>query len=229
MFSAETYWENRYVDGGTSGPGSRDGEADEKVRIVQSVINEYGIHSLFELGCGDGHVASRLQVPTYIGYDPSAKARSMCEQAMPDHLIVDQLPHTIVPEIDLTLSMDVIFHLIDDVDYQRHLTLLLGMTNGHVLIYGTNHDQRGAPHVLHREWLKDVPIGWEVSELLCAYKHAWLITWRKPKEAADVAGLITQETGELLERYASGVLKDQLIVEIGGYTGRSTCFLAQSA
>ena len=229
MFDTATYWENRYMTGGISGPGSRGAEADEKVRIVQSVIDDRGVTSMIDLGCGDGYIATQLNVPMYVGYDPSAMSLKLCKTLMPERLFIDHLPHFVEPRLDLTLSMDVIFHLIDDIDFQKHLTILLGLTKKDALIYGTNHVQRGAAHVLHREWVGTIPLGWSVEELNSSYKKAWLISWAKPSEAADVAGLIKLDTGRLLEGYASEVPEDQLIVEIGGYTGRSTCFLAQGA
>lgn len=48
----------------------------------------------------------------------------------------------------------------------------------------------------------------------------------KPEE---VPGRITVETGNLLRRLAAQVPRDQLIVEIGAFKGRSACFLASGS
>lgn len=45
----------------------------------------------------------------------------------------------------------------------------------------------------------------------------------------DVPGLIPDSTGQLLRRLAQAVPADQVIVEIGAYRGRSTCFLAHGS
>jgi len=49
------------------------------------------------------------------------------------------------------------------------------------------------------------------------------------KNPADVPGLISLETGKLLQCLAQDVPAGQCIVEIGAYLGRSTCFLASGA
>jgi predicted O-methyltransferase YrrM len=45
----------------------------------------------------------------------------------------------------------------------------------------------------------------------------------------DVDGLITKESGELLQKLAGTVPVGQVIVEIGAFLGRSTCYLASGA
>lgn len=45
----------------------------------------------------------------------------------------------------------------------------------------------------------------------------------------DVPGRISVEVGGILRFFAKHVPADQLIVEIGAYQGRSTCFLAQGS
>jgi len=45
----------------------------------------------------------------------------------------------------------------------------------------------------------------------------------------DVEGLITTEAGELLQTLATKVPEGRVIVEIGAFLGRSTCYLAAGA
>lgn len=49
------------------------------------------------------------------------------------------------------------------------------------------------------------------------------------KEPSEVSGLISHETGKLLRFLASLVDPRHVIVEIGAYQGRSTCYLASGA
>lgn len=231
-FEAVQFWEQRYARGGTSGAGSAGSEAQAKVGIVQTVIEELGARTVLDVGCGDGVVASWIKCPDYVGLDPSLKALDMCRALMPTRSFVAELPDPREPTYDLALSLDVIFHLVDDADYEQHLTTLLGWTRDAVLIYGTNHDQRGAPHVRHRAWTGDIPPGWTVEkrdvDVADPRKAAWLIRWERPRRAEDVRGLIPLSTGEHLEAWARGVPDGQRIVEIGAYTGRSTAFLARA-
>jgi len=230
------YWEARYRDGGCSGKGSRGAEALAKVATVQGVINRFGVTSMLDLGCGDGFVAKRLDVARYVGYDPAPTAVAACRALMPDRTFTTTLPDDVVyrPEFDLTMSLDVLFHLVDGSEYDHHLAALLGMTTGRALVYATNHDERGAAHVLHRRWVEDVPPGWDLEDVELPFapdkrKRATLIRWGNPTRAEEVQGLIPARVGALLERAAADVKPGQCIVEIGAYTGRSTAFLARGA
>lgn len=176
--SVASYWETRYRQGGTSGPGSRGDEAELKVSTVQSVIDALGVRSMLDLGCGDGHVAAGLWVERYVGYDPSATARALCRSALRGHegaVVVDEVPDE---AFDLLLSMDVMHHLVTEESYRAHLATLFSGLAPHVLVYGTDHDQRGAAHVLHRHWTPEVPEGWQVHETPTRFKTAWLISQR---------------------------------------------------
>lgn len=168
------YWETRYAAGRGSGAGSRGEEAAWKARLLQRVIDHYHVKSLLDLGCGDGHVASRIFVKRYVGYDPSRTAREMCMVLMPEREFTEVPPDG---KFDLVVSMDVIFHLVTDELYRNYLSLLFSDRSDIVFVYGTNRDQQGREHVLHRRWLNDVPTGWTVESLPSKFgKDAWLIT-----------------------------------------------------
>jgi len=172
------YWDRRYATGGTSGAGSRGAEAEEKVAIVQRVIDERGVCSVLDLGCGDGYVASRLRVAEYVGYDPAPSALALCRATMPCRTFVGELPDG---PFDIVLSLDVMFHLVDDTSYCEHLNALFTRAQNLVFVYSTNHNERGRAHVLHRHWTQDVPLGWQLVRVYTPMddtrKHAWL--WRR--------------------------------------------------
>lgn len=46
---------------------------------------------------------------------------------------------------------------------------------------------------------------------------------------AELTGLVSAEVGETLASYAAEVPKDQAIVELGSFKGKSTCYLAAGA
>ena len=160
-FSAARYWEDRYRKGGISGAGSRGDEAAWKVAQIQHVITTYRVRSLLDLGCGDGVVVAGLRVPTYVGYDVAPTAVAACKALMPYHQFTTELPPESVT-FDMTMSVDVLFHLVDPEDFRAHLGALFSRSHRLVLIYATDHDQRGAPHVLHRAWTRSwsPPEGW---------------------------------------------------------------------
>ncbi|MEX2620151.1 MAG: class I SAM-dependent methyltransferase [Egibacteraceae bacterium] len=168
-----TYWEERYRKGGFSGAGSRGAEAREKIALVNEVAGINRVETLLDLGCGDGHVAAGLSVSRYTGYDPAPAAVALAREERPSGDFITQLP----PEgtrFDLVLSMDVMFHLVKDADYQAYLAALFGYGDL-VLVYGTDKHLEGHHHVLHREWTKDIPPGWSRRELPTTFKRAWLL------------------------------------------------------
>ena len=219
------YWERRYASGGISGSGSRGAEAEAKAALLKAVLHRTVPDTILDLGCGDGVVISGVDVPDgYVGYDPSPTAVNRCRKLMPHRTFTNTIPEG---QFDLVLSMDVMHHLVDDADYFAYLATLLGKARRHVLVYGTNHYQQGHSHVLHRKWTDNIPMGWTVEKMPIKHKTGWLLTWEEPKQAENVKGGISLSIGQLLERLASKVSAEQVIVEIGAYVGRSTAFLSR--
>ena len=117
-------------------------------------------------GCGDGRVASRLRVARYLGLDVSPEGLRLCKDACGDRpgwafALYDGVTPPPLPEADLALSLDIIFHLVDDTLYRRHLELVFGSAPL-VCIQSSNKVERGRAHVLHRRFLDDVPKGWGI-------------------------------------------------------------------
>lgn len=167
------YWEERYRRGGFSGAGSRGEEAAQKVQLVNDVVEANGVQSLLDLGCGDGHVAAGISVARYTGYDPAPSALALAREQRPDGHFMRTLPAGPM-RFDMTLSMDVLFHLVDERTYAEYLEALFGYSDL-VLVYGTDKELQGRSHVLHRVWTKDVPPGWSMQEIPVRFKRAWLL------------------------------------------------------
>lgn len=163
-----SYWEKRYAEGGTSGAGSYGPSADFKAGVLNSFVEEVGATSVLELGCGDGNQLSLARYPKYLGVDVSATAVARCRERFREDNTKDfmRLGELSDEEADLALSLDVIYHLIEDEVYQKHLSLLFESSRKAVAIYSTNRDDsRCAAHVRHREFLPAVSSrfpGWEL-------------------------------------------------------------------
>ena len=158
------YWESRYLSGRRgSGEGSRGAAARRKAAFVNRLTDRYRVNRIIDWGCGDGEVARRLKVRRYVGLDVSAAALDICRGrvSLPrtTWLHFDGIRAPKLPPAGLALSLDVLFHLTDDVLYRRHLGLLFGSAPL-VCIHSSNSDEAGEAHVLHREFLPDVPRGW---------------------------------------------------------------------
>jgi SAM-dependent methyltransferase len=152
-FSSSDYWERRYRAGGHSGAGSHGHLAAFKAGVINGFIADNAIGDVLDLGCGDGHLLSLLQAPNYIGVDVSPTALAGCATRFPDHRF---LPFAALdPSIraDLVLSIDVIFHLVEDAVFARYMHALFAHARRFVLVYSSNTDCTwSSPHVRHRRF-----------------------------------------------------------------------------
>jgi SAM-dependent methyltransferase len=168
-FDAITYWEWRYRESNRgSGPGSERKQADHKAGYLNLLIEREHVLSVIDWGCGDGRVISRVRARIYLGLDVSESALRLCQATCGERsrwswALFDGFTAPPLPPADLSLSLDVIFHLVDDAMYRRHLELVFGAADL-VCIQSSNRDENGYPHVRHREFLKDVPQGWSIVD-----------------------------------------------------------------
>lgn len=154
------YWEDRYRLGGESGDGSRGVNAEYKASVINRFITQHDIRSMIEFGCGDGIQLEMFNVPTYIGVDVSRTVIQQCRTRFSE----DAGKRFILSKdyagerADLSLSLDVIFHLVEDPVYNIYLDRLFAAAERYVLIYSTSADLQntGVPHVRHRDVAADV-------------------------------------------------------------------------
>ncbi len=71
---------------------------------------------MIEYGCGDGNQLILADYPQYIGFDVSPDAVALCKKIFSADLtkafhLMDEYNHQTA---DLTLSLDVIYHLVED-------------------------------------------------------------------------------------------------------------------
>ncbi len=166
-FSSRAYWEARYRSGGTSGAGSYGGLVSFKADVINAFVADNAVASVLDLGCGDGSLLSRLAVSDYVGVDVSATALASCGARFPQHRFVpfDALD-SVVPA-ELAMSIDVIFHLVEDSVFNRTMEALFSHATRFVLIYSSNQDcDWPAPHVRHRCFTNHVAAAWPEWRLL---------------------------------------------------------------
>lgn len=75
---SRTYWDRRYAFGGYSGAGSSGRLAAFKAETLNRFVEQHGIGSVVELGCGDGNQLSLGAYPFYLGIDVSREAVRRC-------------------------------------------------------------------------------------------------------------------------------------------------------
>jgi SAM-dependent methyltransferase len=152
-FSSSDYWERRYRAGGHSGAGSCGRLAAFKAGVINGFMADNAIADVLDLGCGDGHLLAQLQVPGYIGVDVSTTALACCVMRFPRHRFLPFAALDASIGADLVLSIDVIFHLVEDAVFVSYMHALFAHAKRFVLVYSSNTDRNwSSPHVRHRRF-----------------------------------------------------------------------------
>ena len=172
------YWERRYESGGDSGVGSSGALAAFKADFLNGFVEREGVASVIELGCGDGRQLSLARYPRYVGLDVAHDAIRRCANRFGDDgtksfFLYDPdcfVDHTGVFVADLALSLDVVFHLVEDAVFEQHMQHLFGVARRFVIVYSSDFDGPGmAAHVRHRNvsaWVASSFPAWERTEVV---------------------------------------------------------------
>jgi len=156
-FSSSAYWEQRYRAGGTSGAGSYGHMAAFKAGVINGFVADNAIASVLDLGCGDGNLLSLLQVPHYVGVDVAPTALAGCMARFPQHRFLPFSALEAPERMELALSIDVVFHLVEDGAFARYMHALFAHATRFVLIHSSNAEQTwSSPHVRHRRFTDHV-------------------------------------------------------------------------
>lgn len=155
--SSENYWEQRYAQGGDSGAGSFGKFAEFKADVINRFIKEHSVSSVIEFGCGDGSQLQLANYPHYTGFDISETAIALCQEkfafdATKKFLLMKEY---MGERADLTLSLDVIYHLVEDDVFENHMKILFDASERYAVIYSSDSDNNylywGA-HVRNRKF-----------------------------------------------------------------------------
>ena len=162
-FDSASYWQARYESGGDSGDGSKGANARHKANYLNSFVKDNQIRSVVEFGCGDGLQLSLANYPDYVGLDVSEIAVEKCRTlfGLDTHKRFYRLPTLSSVVCELSLSLDVTYHLIEDDVYECHLKDVFSSATRYVIFYTTDSDTVdrtvvSADHVFHRSFCRDV-------------------------------------------------------------------------
>lgn len=181
--TSKSYWEDRYVSGGTSGAGSYGRLAEFKSRVLNEIVTERRVQSVVEFGCGDGAQLSLAKYPTYLGVDVSPAAVDACKakfahDTTKSFVTLDafRASHRMN---DLALSLDVVYHLIEDPIFEDHMADLFQAASKFVAIYSSDsaHIPAPAPHVRHRNftaWIEKNRPEWQLTKV---YRNPYPYRW----------------------------------------------------
>lgn len=152
---SDRFWEKRYREGDNSGPGSYGRLAEYKAEILNAFVSGHNVDSVIEFGCGDGNQLRLCSYPRYLGIDVSRTAVDRCielfasDQAKRFCLLDDYDGE----RADLALSLDVIYHLIEDSVFEHYMRTLFAAAERYVVLYTSNfeHDpNRPVTYIRHR-------------------------------------------------------------------------------
>lgn len=162
-FSSAAYWQERYTAGGSSGAGSQGASARLKAAFLNRFVRENKVETVVEFGCGDGEQLSLAEYPFYTGYDVSGVALQRCWDRYGDDYTKEffLLPRHHKQRKHLSLSLDVIYHLVEDSVYERHLHDVFAASARWAILYTSDTDRGAsnefvADHVHHRPVAADV-------------------------------------------------------------------------
>ena len=180
-FDSGAYWESRYASGRTSGDGSYGELASFKAKVLSHFVDTHDIETVIEYGCGDGNQLSLIHYMSYLGFDVSATAVNKCrekfknDQSKRFELVSDYQGET----ADLTLSLDVLYHLVEDDIFHAYMERLFSSAEKYVIIYSNNSNSwplENKPHVRFRkftDWIENNAPGWTLEQRVeNPHKHA---------------------------------------------------------
>ena len=177
------YWERRYRSGRNSGCGSYGKFAAFKADFLNRFVRENGVGSIVEFGCGDGNQLSLAEYPGYLGLDIAPTAIARCRERFegdgtkrfalydPAQFDADLRRYS----ADAALSLDVIFHLVEDQVYEIYMRHLFAAGQRFVVILSSNTDEQPMPsvHVRHRRFTDDVSRNYPAWRLVATHKNPY--------------------------------------------------------
>lgn len=169
------YWEERYRKGGTSGSGSYNLLAEFKAQVLNTFVKDHNIKSVIEFGCGDGNQLSLANYPSYIGLDVAPSAISICAEKFSTDKTKSFFLYNSkaffdnhqIFKVELSLSIDVIFHLVEDEIFENYMQHLFDAADKFVIIYASNFNKNQMVHEKDRNftsWVENKRKDWNLLE-----------------------------------------------------------------
>ena len=164
---SEAYWIQRYDRGGDSGAGSHDELAEFKAEVVNAFVREEVIETVIEFGCGDGNQLRLAKYPSYIGYEISTRALELCRDTFRSDRtkIFRHMSEYAGETSQLALSLDVIYHLVEDEVYSEYMKRLFDASERYVIIYSSDFDAAQNFHERRRKftnWIDENRANWKL-------------------------------------------------------------------
>jgi hypothetical protein len=171
---SERYWRDRYSRGKNSGEGSYGPLSQFKADVINAWWRNESMGDAIEFGCGDGHQLQMMHYPQYLGLDISSVALDWCRSRFRADTTKRfiHLDEYSGETACTSLSLDVIYHLVEDQVFDAYMERLFSAARNWVIIYSSDTDEQGvvqAPHIRHRRfsgWISRNQPDWDLVECI---------------------------------------------------------------
>lgn len=158
-FNSRDYWRRRYRSGGTSGSGSYGNLCTYKAAIINATVYEHKIESVVELGFGDGNQANTFEFENYTGIEIVPELVDRAKKIFSDrptwNFFLEDNFDFADQRFDLSMSLDVLYHLIEDDVFDDYMKRLFNLSDRFILIYASDIEKiTSNAHVRHRSYSK---------------------------------------------------------------------------
>lgn len=149
--------------------------ADFKAKVLNKFVKDHNVQSVIEFGCGDGNQLSLASYPSYIGLDVAPSAIAICDEKFNadssksfflynSKAFIDN--HQIF-KVELSLSIDVIFHLVEDEIFENYMHHLFNAAEKFVIIYASDFNKNQMFHEKDRNftsWVENNRKDWNLLD-----------------------------------------------------------------
>ncbi len=183
---SRNYWIDRYANGGNSGSGSYGDLAEFKAEIINDLVIKHNIKSVIEFGCGDGNQLMSAVYSEYVGFDVSPDAIMQCRKKYKYDTTKDfrTIAEYDGETADLSLSLDVIYHLVEDHVFEDYMMKLFNASKRYVIIYSSNTEKPisgKSNYIKHRKftnWIESHIENWKLIKQI-PNKYPFDGNWRE--------------------------------------------------
>lgn len=147
----QNYWEPWYQrEEIGSGDGSRGILLEYKANSLNAIYEKYHVGNVFDFGCGDGYLVSKLNCKTYYGVDISETSVKLCNERVnkPNFYFekghfyeqtIDVVAYNYTSKFkvspDIVTCIDVLYHIIDEAVFNKTVENIFSIGAKVVVLY----------------------------------------------------------------------------------------------
>lgn len=132
---SEKYWTNRYQKKLGSGKGSIGKVGKYKHEILKKYLRDYENFSFLDFGNGDLSFWKGNPPTNYVGIDIAENIQEINRKKVDRTFITTDLSEELGLKADVVICFDVLFHILEEVDYVNILINLSESSEKYIFIY----------------------------------------------------------------------------------------------